>query len=116
MFRSLDPGKYAEFVDLDVEYLSPDGTLRENSDLRKLNVAFLNATRQAGIEPSPGPLLARWMEDTGFTDIVASRRFLPLGTWPADKTLVSMTPLTATMRLTKKKERSGGLELNDYSQ
>ena len=55
----------------------------------KFNDEFLKASRAAGLEPSPGPLLEGWMKDNGFSDVKHKKFFLPAGTWPADKHLVS---------------------------
>jgi hypothetical protein len=80
-------------VDFDLEFISPDGSLVDGSDLNQLNREFLETTRAANMEPSPGPQLERWMRDAGYVDVAAARRFLPIGTWPADPHLVSLPGL-----------------------
>ena len=78
-----------EFIDLDLEWLSPDGSLSADLSSVKFNAEFLKASRSAGTEPSPGPHLEGWMKDAGFSDIHAEKFVMPVGTWPADKHLVS---------------------------
>ncbi|KAA6411938.1 MAG: hypothetical protein FRX48_04088 [Lasallia pustulata] len=80
------PGGYAEFVDLDLEWTSPDNSLL-GTIAHKANTAGLAAYRAHGIEPSPGPHLASWMKAAGFEDIHAERLAMPVGTWPLDKKL-----------------------------
>jgi hypothetical protein len=42
-----------------------------------------------GLEPNAGPKLLGWVKDAGFTDIHQEKMYLPVGTWPKDKKLVS---------------------------
>ncbi|MCJ1256665.1 hypothetical protein MMC24_004489 [Lignoscripta atroalba] len=81
------PGGYAEFIDLDLEWRSPDNSIKEDSACKKANDEFLAATREAGIEPAPGPKLEGWLKDAGFLDVQHEKFPLPFGTWPADKHL-----------------------------
>ena len=55
----------------------------------RMNTEFIKATRNAEMEPSPGPLLEGLMKDAEFVNIHHQRNPLPVGTWPADKHLVS---------------------------
>ena len=89
LHRFTTSGGYSEFVDLDLTWVSPDGSLKPEHASKKFNTEFLNACRAAGMEPNPGPLLEGWMKDTGFVDIVSEKIVTPVGTWPADKHLVS---------------------------
>lgn len=41
------------------------------------------------VEPCPGPLLESWLQNAGFTDVAAEKHILPVGTWPANKHLVT---------------------------
>lgn len=84
--RHTKPGGYVEFVDLDLEWTSPDKSLH-NTTAQKANIARLSAYRAHGIEPSPGPHLANWMKAAGFEDIHTERLAMPVGTWPQDKKL-----------------------------
>lgn len=93
MFRPLDrnlqPGGYAEFIDLDIEWTSPDGSLTEDHASLKFNQEFRKAARAANAEPSPGPLLEGHLKDAGFEDVVAQKYVWPVGTWAAERHLVS---------------------------
>lgn len=84
----MNPGAYAEFVDFDIRYISPDGSLKEDSQINQITNTFIEQTRKLGQEPCPGAFLEDWVKKAGFQDVVATKRYLPLGTWPADKHLV----------------------------
>ncbi|MCJ1476927.1 hypothetical protein MMC13_005596 [Lambiella insularis] len=86
-FNFLKPGAWAEFVDFDLHWVSPDNTLPEGTAVLKIRDEFIGATRNAGMEPSPGPLLEGWLKDAGYSNISHQRLPLPVGTWPADKRL-----------------------------
>jgi hypothetical protein len=81
------PGGYVEFVDYDGLYRSPDGSFKEDSDIAVLNRLFIKTAADNGHNVSPGPQLQGWMKDAGFENVTQTRRMLPFGTWPADKTL-----------------------------
>lgn len=83
----LQPGGYAEFIDLDLEWTSPDGSLTEDHASLKFNQEFRKASRAANAEPCPGPLLEGHLKDAGFEDVVAQKYVWPVGTWPADRHL-----------------------------
>lgn len=87
--RHTKPGGYVEFIDLDVNWVSPDGSLKPEHASLKFNREFLKASRKAGTEPSPGPLLEGLLKDAGFEGVVAHKYIWPVGTWPADRHLVS---------------------------
>lgn len=69
--------------------MSPDNTLPDGSPVHKLNREFIKICREQGIEACPGPLLDEWLKDAGFEDVKVTKMPLPVGTWPADKRLVS---------------------------
>lgn len=77
-------------IDLDLEWTSPDGSLKSDHASLKFNKEFIKASRSANMEPCPGPRLEAWMKKSGFTDIHTKKYVWPIGTWPADKHLVSV--------------------------
>jgi len=83
----LRPGAWCEFVDVDLNWTSPDGTITDTSPLRVTSNKFQEFCRIGGKEPCPGPRLQGWMKDAGFVDTFSQRIPLPMGTWPADKRL-----------------------------
>jgi len=87
-FDFTKPGGYTEFLDADIKWTSPDNSLPLESTVLKINSEFIKATRDAGMEPSPGPMLEAMVKDAGFTGVHHQRYPLPVGTWPADKHLV----------------------------
>jgi hypothetical protein len=88
MCRYTTPGGYSEFIDLDLHWESPDGSLRDDHASRKFNLEFINAFRSQGKEPCPGPLFRGLLKEAGFRDIHVQKHVLPVGTWPADPHLV----------------------------
>lgn len=88
ILRHTKPGGWVEFIDLDLAWQSPDGSLKQEHASLKFNNEFINAMRKADMEPCPGPLLEGWVKDAGFSDVHHEKYVLPIGTWPADKHLV----------------------------
>jgi trans-aconitate methyltransferase len=89
-FEATAPGGCAEFVDYDVAWRTPDNSLKEGSPVHQLITTFIKTTRENGQEPSPGPLLEGWMADAGFKDIKVTKMPMPIGTWAADRKMVSL--------------------------
>lgn len=83
-FANLQPGGWAEFVDFDINWHSPDASLHSGSPLWVTGELFIQAVRNEGMEPCPGPQIERWMREAGYADIHVTRIPIPLGTWPAD--------------------------------
>lgn len=88
--RHTRPGGWVEFIDLDLTWTSPDGSLQESHASKRFNNEFIKASRETGIESCPGLYLEGWMKDAGFKDVKAEKFVWPVGTWPKDKHLVSM--------------------------
>ena len=76
-------------IDLDLKWHSPDNSVPSDCAVMKINTGFIKATRDAGMEPCPGPLLEGLMKDAGFINVHHQRYPLPIGPWAADKHLVS---------------------------
>ncbi|KAL8973204.1 MAG: hypothetical protein Q9183_000106 [Haloplaca sp. 2 TL-2023] len=86
-FENTSPGGWVEFIDLDLVWTSPDGSLLEEHAGKRFNNEFIKASHAAGIEPCPGLYLEKWMKDAGFRDVKAEKFVWPVGTWPKDKHL-----------------------------
>lgn len=113
--RNVKPGGWAEFIDLDLTWTSPDGSLKEEHAGKKFNNVFIKTCRDTGIEACPGLYLEGWMKDAGFQNVRTEKFILPVGTWPKDKTLVrrflSSTTGPSDERLTIDPERGWCVEL-----
>ena len=90
-FEFTRPGGYAEFVDYDLLYTSPDGSLKEENPLWIYNRMFLKLCDDTGLEARPGVFLEKWVKDVGFEDVKVWKLPLPVGTWASDKRLVCYT-------------------------
>ena len=91
--RNTSPGGYTELVDYDALWTSPDGSLKEGTPLDDMVKQFTKATRDAGMEPCPGPRLAGWAKEAGFVNIRVKTIPLPVGIWPANKQYVGVSLL-----------------------
>jgi SAM-dependent methyltransferase len=86
IYENTKPGCYAEFVDIDIQWRSPDDTLKGTAS-ELANNEFLKGMYSIGLEPNPGRFLESWVRDQGFEDVHVKRMIVPFGTWPADKRL-----------------------------
>ncbi|KAI4289606.1 MAG: hypothetical protein L6R35_001117 [Caloplaca aegaea] len=86
-FEYAKPGGWVEFIDLDVTWVSPDGSLKETNAIKRFNSEFIKMSRENNIESCPGLYLEGWMKDAGFQGVQAEKFVWPVGTWPKDKHL-----------------------------
>ncbi|KAF4813527.1 Secondary metabolism regulator LAE1 [Colletotrichum tropicale] len=84
VYDHLNPGGWAEFQDMDIQYYSDDGTLTEEHETSKWNKQFVAACEGMGRTGRPGPQLKGWVTDAGFQRIAHQRFKLPMGPWPVD--------------------------------
>ena len=59
--------------------------------ISKWITTLLQAARDFGRDPCPGPKLAGYMRDAGFKDVQERKFKIPIGPWPKDKHLVRIT-------------------------
>ncbi|KAI4179202.1 MAG: hypothetical protein LQ346_007246, partial [Caloplaca aetnensis] len=83
-FEFTKPGGWAEFQDYDLVYYSEDGTLGDDLPISKWITTLLQAARDFGRDPCPGPKLEGWMKDAGFKDVQVSKYRIPIGPWAKD--------------------------------
>ncbi|KAI4263346.1 MAG: hypothetical protein L6R42_001503 [Xanthoria sp. 1 TBL-2021] len=102
-FEFTKPGGYSEFQDYDIVFYSEDGTLTDDRELssdtmqttsngmtvpiQKWITTFLQAARDFGRDPCPGPRLGGLMRDAGFQNVQEHKYKVPIGPWPKDKHL-----------------------------
>ncbi|KAI4227821.1 MAG: hypothetical protein L6R36_002115 [Xanthoria steineri] len=86
-FQFTKPGGYSEFQDYDLVYYSEDGTLTDDLAIQKWITILLQAARDFGRDPCPGPRLAGLMRDAGFQNVEEEKYKIPIGPWPKDKHL-----------------------------
>jgi hypothetical protein len=92
--RHTAPGGWAEFQDYDSKLYSEDGSLKDDSPLRKWSDILLDGCCRMGKDPGPGPKLNGWMEEAGFENIKHEVFNLPIGAWPKDKMLVCVVSIS----------------------
>lgn len=79
-----------EIHDWDSRLRSEDGSTKGTS-IEKYYDVVLGAFKEAGFESCPGPNLEGLFREVGFENIHVQKYLVPMGTWPKDKHLVSMT-------------------------
>ncbi|KAJ0159576.1 hypothetical protein CTA2_9451 [Colletotrichum tanaceti] len=84
IFDNLNPGGWAEIVDMSGEYYSDDGTLTEEHATRKWNKTLVDAIVTMGRESRPGPKLEGWVRDAGFENMFHKMLKVPIGPWAKD--------------------------------
>ncbi|TID06960.1 putative methyltransferase tdiE [Colletotrichum higginsianum] len=85
IFDNLNPGGWAEFMDVSGEYYSDDGTLTEEHATRKWNMTLLDGIVKMGRESRTGPKLEGWVRDAGFENMFHKKMKLPIGPWPKNQ-------------------------------
>ena len=86
-FQFTAPGGYTEFLDLDLTWRSPDGSMTEDMASYKFNRLFLKTCDEIGQDPCPGPKIEDYLKNAGFQNVVHQKFTVPVGTWPKDKQL-----------------------------
>jgi len=79
----LNPGGWVEFQDYDIMLR---GDTSGDNDLLSVQWAthHVDAARQIGREPSPGPRLEHWVKQAGFVNVRHHKFKIPVGDWPKD--------------------------------
>ncbi|KAF6812090.1 methyltransferase [Colletotrichum sojae] len=86
IYNNLNPGGWAEFEDVSVEYYSDDGSYTPEHATYVWNKALVKALKDMGREPSPGPQLEGWVREHGGFDRVCHEQIkCPIGLWPKDE-------------------------------
>ena len=85
--RTLRPGGTIEVIEMDVEYISDDGTVLPDNHLRVFLQTLRQAMRSRGIAIDIAPELSSLLTEAGFKDLRCEKPKLPLGWWPKDPRL-----------------------------
>lgn len=75
-FDNLEPGGWMELNDATFELVSEDGSMSGTS-IEKWCQRMSQALVSMGRDPNPPKNYKRWMEETGFVDVVEHISFLP---------------------------------------
>ncbi|KAF4832118.1 Secondary metabolism regulator laeA [Colletotrichum tropicale] len=70
---NLNPGGWAEFQDMSVEYYSDDGSYKPEHSTYRWNQTFVQKLQSIGRDPAPGPQLESWVKEHGGFNRVAIR-------------------------------------------
>ncbi|KAL6352063.1 hypothetical protein LRP88_14876 [Fusarium phalaenopsidis] len=86
-FKALKPGGWVEHVELWGITKSDDGSLKDNSPLKKWVQVFEKIGALTGKGFFYGHKAANFQREAGFENLVERRLKMPLGPWPKDKRL-----------------------------
>jgi hypothetical protein len=76
-------------MDYTMGFYTQSGEYKEGCNVHRWTTEVSGVIESLGIEPNAGPRLLSWVKDAGFTNIHQEKFYLPVGTWPKDKKLVS---------------------------
>ncbi|TDZ55007.1 putative methyltransferase tdiE [Colletotrichum trifolii] len=83
VYDHLNPGGWAEFQDMSVEYYSDDDSYKPEHATWDWNMTFVKTLKSIGRDPSPGPQLEGWVRGNGGFEQISHRKFkVPIGPWP----------------------------------
>jgi hypothetical protein len=75
-------------MDFTMTFYTGEGEFRPGCAVDRWTTELKEAHLSYGVEPEPGPKLARWIWESGFENIRHHRMGLPVGVWPRDKRMV----------------------------
>lgn len=75
-------------MDFTMAFYTREGQFRPGCAVDRWTNELKEALVSFGLEPEPGPKLARWIWEAGFTNIQQHRLALPMGPWPKEKRMV----------------------------
>ncbi|TDZ15864.1 putative methyltransferase tdiE [Colletotrichum orbiculare MAFF 240422] len=83
VYDHLNPGGWAEFQDMSVEYYSDDDSYKPEHATWDWNMTFVKTLKSIGRDPCPGPQLEGWVRGNGGFERITHRKFkVPIGPWP----------------------------------
>jgi hypothetical protein len=84
-FDSLEPGGWFESQEIDAPLYCDDGTLHDNSPLRRWNLDMIAASEAMSRPLAFASKVKGWYEEVGFVDVQERSFKVPLNTWPKDR-------------------------------
>ena len=87
-FEHMQEGGYIELAESDLtDFYSDDGTLKDDSPGKIYIREMVKASALAGSRMDVFGELAGHLQSAGFTDIRVTKKKVPIGTWPKDKSM-----------------------------
>lgn len=81
------PGGKIELADMDIVYISDDGTVTEDNNLARFTNDITAAASRGGRDLRVAPRFADLLAEHAFESVRQEVLKLPMGPWPKDKTL-----------------------------
>jgi len=92
MSRHTKPGGWCEFKDWDLNLVSIDNSLPEDSAIVRYHKLVFEALNKFDRIQAPGPKLKGWVEAAGFKRVQERVLPVPIGLWPREAKFVSPSP------------------------
>lgn len=83
----MKPGAWIEVCDFGANVNCDDGTMTEDWPVHQLFVKLAEAMRNLGRDIQIAPRVGQYLEQAGFTTVTRKVYKVPVGIWPANKTL-----------------------------
>ncbi|KAG4433708.1 hypothetical protein IFR05_010817 [Cadophora sp. M221] len=83
-FRAIKPGGYIEHLDMDIQFTSDDGTVKEGDIMYEWSRIFIGAGETMGRTFTIARDSKRLLEEAGFVDVVEKKYKIPVGPWIED--------------------------------
>lgn len=84
IFDHLNPGGWAEFVDVSGDFYSTDGTYTEKNATHRWITTLLDTMDGVGHSGRVGPKLGGLVQGAGFQEIKHQKFLVPIGPWAKD--------------------------------
>ncbi|PVH84833.1 SAM dependent methyltransferase [Cadophora sp. DSE1049] len=83
-FKATKPGGYIEHLDMDIQFTSDDGTVKEGDIMYEWSKVFIGAGEMMGRTFTIARNSKQLLEEAGFVDVVEKTYKIPVGGWMED--------------------------------
>lgn len=83
-FKATKPGGYIEHLDMDIQFTSDDGTVKEGDIMYEWSKVFIGAGEMMGRTFTIARNSKQLLEEAGFVDVVEKTYKIPVGAWMED--------------------------------
>ncbi|RDW65126.1 hypothetical protein BP6252_10777 [Coleophoma cylindrospora] len=84
VYNCTKPGGYIESMEMDIQFLSDDGTVKEGDVMYDWSTLFIESGEQIGQTFKIPRIAKSLIEAAGFVDVVETKYKLPVGPWMED--------------------------------
>ncbi|KAL2074103.1 hypothetical protein VTL71DRAFT_7881 [Oculimacula yallundae] len=84
-FKATKPGGYIEHLDMDIQFTSDDGSVKEGDVMYEWSKLFIKAGDMIGRTFTIARDSTRLLEEAGFVDVIEKKYKIPVGAWMPEK-------------------------------